>query len=1543
MTSQTTASEREESRRKRRSNDTNIATRDADSSDDGLDTGASRDMSTTRRDVSDPAAGGESLPTDRQPSSRAARLQQAQGNRAVARAAAAARDRLDGSESREGNGSLEDAPGGAPPERSDGSTTTKETAATLSSSSGHLSGPSTSVRTKPTPDISPTDAGRATSREPVEAGSSPPDTAAPRGVEQDTETDQQGERQPATRSGANAANPSPSREGSTPTRALGGPDGLVAQPKLEGDQSNDKYEREADTVAKAVAAGRSASAVSALRSSRRNGDTPDQTGEDGAERVQPRTDDTGGNPSRGPSNGAESIGRPGSGRSLPDGVRRLIEPTLGTNLGEVQVHTGTRAARATSSVGARALTHRNHIFVGGGESPHDVRLMAHEATHVVQQGATSQASRTTSSTPDVQPLLGQSALEKLNDYAEYIPGWTLLTVLVGYNPLLGEQVEPTPENFLEGLIGLIPGAKLVLDALRRFEVVEKASQVLRETISEFNLNPERLKQTLENAWNDLDTLDLIVSMGESAREVIEKHFVPLKDDAVAFARSLVDRLIGVAKEAAIDVAERLLLDTTAWNLLTKLMGKDPLRDEEVEAKPPGILADTLRLIGAEQHLEKMREEGTFEETAAWFGEQIGRFKELIGRLEELVETAWEALTPKEIGNLWSNLESLASDVGEFLADVVDFAEDVASEVLSRIKDALLSRLDGFAKENVPGFHLLTVIIEKNPFTGENVARTAEALIGGFVRLLPNGHAIYQELADSGVIAEAGARIDAAVEQLGIGWEMIVNLFQGVWDSLSIEDLLDPVGAFQRVVEEFRGPISRIVRFVTTVLREIFHVAVAAMNFPTDLVGSIISNVMGAIDAVKRDPIGFVTNMLEAVKLGFQNFFGNILTYLAGGLTDWLFRGLRDAGIEPPADFSLGSVLEFVLEIVGVTTDRIWEGIAERIGEENVERIRTAMDALTGIWEFVRDVQRQGIGAIWEYVTSQIRGLWDTVTEMAQEWIMERVINRAIRWLVGLLDPSGVTAVINSFQAFFNAVQSAAEYLRDILSIVNDYVSTIAAVAQGQLEAGAQKLEQGLVNAIPVAIGFLANQFGLGNIGQKIEEIVGGIRETVDQAIEWLLDKAEAGVEKVLSAIGFGGEEQKTTGAEEAADESEVEGERWWELSAPFDRVGESHTLAFAGEAKQAELVVRSAERPLRGWITTVSKELQDAADTISSGKYTYYSNQIDRIARKAEDVREEKSKWVRESAGSREVREPETKSMSKGAGKRIRELYLDILRLMNTLDFREGVDVRPDSQVASYTQWDTEAGKMGRALEARPLSVNPGEFSGFSASGSASQLWRIVNQIRPNTYVQAHLLNHHLHGPFEEWNMVPLPSKDNTLMASKIEAPMKRKVLSENEVISYEIEFHFGTHDSTYLHDYERMLPTSFSATATLMELGDVDELTEQTVRNPSNWTEKSGSTFVNESFKVRMPTEPPGGVTFLRLSLSDPDFVEAAVETMAIRLPIGEDLAARILAEKPSNEDELRAIPYVGEKRFEPLREAIKNDEVIVYTGSTVVEELDG
>ena len=72
--------------------------------------------------------------------------------------------------------------------------------------------------------------------------------------------------------------------------------------------------------------------------------------------------------------------------------------------------------------------------------------------------------------------------------------------------------------------------------------------------------------------------------------------------------------------------------------------------------------------------------------------------------------------------------------------------------------------------------------------------------------------------------------------------------------------------------------------------------------------------------------------------------------------------------------------------------------------------------------------------------------------------MSEIVDRVVGRLLSMLDPTGVMAVINSAIAFFNAVQSAIEYLRDMLEIVDGYVSTIAAVARGDVGPGATRLE-----------------------------------------------------------------------------------------------------------------------------------------------------------------------------------------------------------------------------------------------------------------------------------------------------------------------------------------------------------------------------------------------------------------------------------------------------------------------------------------------------
>lgn len=953
------------------------------------------------------------------------------------------------------------------------------------------------------------------------------------------------------------------------TRAVSQLSAAGVQPKLTVGRPNDRFEREADAVAAAVRTGQPPPIVSRLGSGSvdalalQEAEQPPETPESGEELVQTRAGIGGPGTGQVPSSTASTIRSPGPGRPVPQGVRNRIEPQLGTSLDGVQVHTGSSAARAAGSLGARAFTHGSDVFLGNGESAHDLELMAHEATHVVQQGAVADRRDGASPSADVQRFVPDWILEELNDYARYIPGWTLFTVIIGYNPLTGNDVERTPTNLVEGLLGLLPAiGPLIFDALQEYGVLGDAFEWVTGELGRLDLSLERLRDTIEAAWEDVS----LVRGLDYNLEVLERHFGGLYEDVKRFAGSVVDEVMRLIREAVVGVAEELLANSEtlsdAWELLKKILGTDPLRDEEVEATPTEILEDFLLLIGQEEHLRQMRERGTVEETAEWIATQIERFQGLLGQLSGLISAAWEAIQPENLPNLANNLRSLVSGIGTFLTNVWEFASTVAAEVLERIKDALLGWLADYAN-HIPGFHLLTVIVGRNPFTGEAVPRTAQNLIRGFITLLPGGEAVYQQLAEAGVIEGAAGRIEAALTELGITWDFVVGVFAGIWESLSIEDLVSPIETFARIVDRFGEPISRLFAFVNVVLREVFFLLLAAMNFPVDIVESIITNVMSAIADIRNDPVGFLTNMLSAIKLGFQNFFGNILTHLAGGLADWLFRGLRGAGIEPPTDLSFQSVLDFVLEVLGVTTERLWEKLAERIGQENVDRIRGAIDRLTGILEFVGDVQERGVVAIWEYVQGQLTGLWDMVIEKAREWIMERVINRAVQWLMSLLDPSGIMAVVNSVRSFIAAVQSAVEYARDILAIVADYASTIAAVARGEVGPGAEKLEQGLANAIPVAIGFLMNQLGLGNVGEKIQEIIAGLRGMVDRALTWLVDRAVSAGESVLRTLGVGG--------------GEGEGEEETEEGGDYDgQVGETVTWSAAGNDHRLWVVTDSS-------------------------------------------------------------------------------------------------------------------------------------------------------------------------------------------------------------------------------------------------------------------------------------------------------------------------------------------------------------------------------
>ncbi len=88
----------------------------------------------------------------------------------------------------------------------------------------------------------------------------------------------------------------------------------------------------------------------------------------------------------------------GSGQALPGGVRQQMEQGIGADFSKVRIHTNSSAVQMNNQLNARAFTNGADIYFNSGQYQPGQKggqhLLAHELTHVVQQGH--------ASTPEVQ-------------------------------------------------------------------------------------------------------------------------------------------------------------------------------------------------------------------------------------------------------------------------------------------------------------------------------------------------------------------------------------------------------------------------------------------------------------------------------------------------------------------------------------------------------------------------------------------------------------------------------------------------------------------------------------------------------------------------------------------------------------------------------------------------------------------------------------------------------------------------------------------------------------------------------------------------------------------------------------------------------------------------------------------------------------------------------------------------------------------------------------------------------------------------------------
>lgn len=407
---------------------------------------------------------------------------------------------------------------------------------------------------------------------------------------------------------------------------------------------------------------------------------------------------------------------------------------------------------------------------------------------------------------------------------------------------------------------------------------------------------------------------------------------------------------------------------------------------------------------------------------------------------------------------------------------------------------------------IPGYDLLAVILGRDPISQQPVERNAVNLIRGVVGLIPGGAQLFENLQRANVIQRAYDWVTGEIARLNLTWAMISGAFSRFMSSLGVSDLLNPGGVWERARAIFGEPISRLMAFATAagrkVLELIFEGALALGGAAAQRVLGIFRRVGATFSIIANDPVRFLSNLINAVRGGFQQFRQNIIEHLRNALFQWLLGALAGAGLQLPQRFDLMGIISIVLQVLGLTYARMRERLVRLIGEPAVAFIERA-------FEFLRLIVTQGIAAAWQKLLEFASGLVDTVIDGIRNWVVRTIVGAAVTRLATMFNPVG--AIINAIITIYNTVMFFIERAQQIAALVESIIDSVDNIARGNLGAAIAYVERTMARVLPVIISFLARLIGLGGISDAIKGIIQRIQAVVDRALDrvinWIRERA----------------------------------------------------------------------------------------------------------------------------------------------------------------------------------------------------------------------------------------------------------------------------------------------------------------------------------------------------------------------------------------------------------------------------------------------------
>jgi hypothetical protein len=524
----------------------------------------------------------------------------------------------------------------------------------------------------------------------------------------------------------------------------------------------------------------------------------------------------------------------------------------------------------------------------------------------------------------------------------------------------------------------------------------------------------------------------------------------------------------------------------------------------------------------------------------------------------------------------------------------DLLGDAASAISGGV-DALKARaLQVVADEarSTPGYDLLGLALGQDPITERPILRTATRIVNALLEFIPGSDHLRQSLQESGAIERAGAWFDEQIPLLGLSWDAIRALFERAWNSFTAVDLLNPLGLWDRLSRIFAEPVQRLVTFAQRAGTALTQFVFEAVMTSTGGAGvmAVIHRAGDVISSIVHDPIGFLANLVRAVRAGLGRFGANIVTHLQTGLFGWLTGALRGA-VTLPQRFDLAGIFEFVTNLLGLTWEWLRGRLVSVLGERVVHTVETTVD-------WVRRIVTGGIGAVVDRLSDMVGSLIETVIGSIRDWVAQSVVGAALTKLVTMFNPVG--ALIQAIVGIYNTIQFFIERAQQLAEFTGSVFDSIGQIASGAIDNAANAVEQALARSIPVVLGFLSRLIGLGDIAAPVRNVVDRARAFVDRAMDRVIEWVVAAARRLVGGRGDAHDDPRGEARGEAVIEPQSEA-----IELPG---GERHTVSLlAGETfhvvmaseNESEVDQKATEIATSDTATKIRKAYLDARNVVA--------------------------------------------------------------------------------------------------------------------------------------------------------------------------------------------------------------------------------------------------------------------------------------------------------------------------------------------------------